>query len=72
MRLRALTYNIHKCIGGLDRRYDPVRIADTIGHYEADIVLLQEVAQGASRYRHETQIERLGDLLGFRHRTYFQ
>jgi endonuclease/exonuclease/phosphatase family metal-dependent hydrolase len=71
MRLRALTYNIHKCIGGLDRRYDPVRVADTIGHYEPDIVLLQEVAQGVKRYRHETQIERLGDLLGFRHRTYF-
>ena len=26
MRLRLLTWNVHKCIGGLDRRYDPERV----------------------------------------------
>jgi len=71
MRLRALTYNVHKCVGGLDRRYDPVRVAETIGHYDPDVVLLQEVARGARRHRHETQVDRLGDLLGFRHRSWF-
>jgi len=71
MRARVLTYNIHKCIGGLDRRYDPERIFETIRHYAPDIVLLQEVAQGSKRFRGERQIERLGDLLELRHRTFF-
>ncbi len=26
MRFRIVTYNIHKGIGGIDRRYDPARI----------------------------------------------
>ena len=26
MKLRLLTWNVHKCIGGLDRRYDPERV----------------------------------------------
>jgi len=30
MKLRVLSYNIHKCIGGLDRRYRPERIVETI------------------------------------------
>lgn len=71
MRIRALTYNIHKCVGPLDRRYDPVRIYETIAHYEPDLVLLQEVAQHGKHFAGEVQIERLGELLGLRHRTYF-
>ncbi|MFO0981144.1 MAG: endonuclease/exonuclease/phosphatase family protein [Planctomycetota bacterium] len=69
--VRVLTYNIHKCIGGLDRRYDPTRVADTIGHYAPDIVLLQEVDCMAARSNHDRQVDLLGDLLGLRHRTYF-
>ena len=49
MRLRVVTYNIHKCIGGLDRRYDPLRVAHVIARYEPDLVLLQEVDQHARR-----------------------
>lgn len=71
MRLRILTYNIHKCIGGLDRRYRPERIRDTIGHYEPDIVMLQEVDEGARRSQGHRQVDMLGDMMGFRHRTYF-
>lgn len=71
MKLRILTYNIHKCIGGVDRRYDPNRIEAVIAHHEPDIVLLQEVAQHGRRWNHDVQVERLGDALGFRHRTYF-
>jgi endonuclease/exonuclease/phosphatase family metal-dependent hydrolase len=70
MRLRVLTYNVHKCVGGLDRRYDPERVAETIRHHEPDVVLLQEVAENAPRFRGERQLERLGDLCGFRHRAY--
>ncbi|MEZ5977914.1 MAG: endonuclease/exonuclease/phosphatase family protein [Planctomycetota bacterium] len=70
MRLRVLTYNVHKCVGGVDRRYDPERVAAVIAHHEPDVVLLQEVARGTSRFRHDEQIEVLGDLLGMRHRAY--
>lgn len=42
LRFRVLTYNIHKAVG-VDRRFDPQRIADVIAHHDADIVLLQEV-----------------------------
>ena len=71
MRLKVLSYNIHKCIGGLDRRYDPTRIVRVIGHYDPDIVLLQEVDQYAKRSNTDRQVDVLGDLLGFRHRSYF-
>ncbi|MGH9323580.1 MAG: endonuclease/exonuclease/phosphatase family protein [Vicinamibacteria bacterium] len=71
MRLRVLTYNIHKCIGGIDRRYDPLRVAHVIARYEPDLVLLQEVDQHARRTNADRQVDLLGDFLGLRHRTYF-
>lgn len=71
MRVRLLSYNIHKCIGGLDRRYDPERVRDVIAHYEPDICLLQEVDKGCRRSEHHHQVDLLGDLLGMRHRTWF-
>lgn len=71
MKLRVLTYNIHKCIGGVDRRYDPSRVRQTIAHYDPDLVLLQEVDSMAKRSNADRQVDLLGDLLGYRHRTYF-
>ena len=71
MRIRILTYNIHKCIGGLDRRCRPDRISDVIAHHKPDFVLLQEVDEGAKRSRKHRQVDVLGDLLGLRHRSYF-
>ncbi len=71
MKLRLLTYNVHKCIGGVDRRYDPERIRETIAHYEPDVVALQEVDQAARRSNVDSQVDLLGDLLGLRHRTWF-
>lgn len=71
MHVRLVTYNIHKCIGGLDRRYDPERVRETLAHYEPDVVLLQEVDQAALRSDGDRQVDLLGDLLGMRHRTYF-
>ena len=50
MRLRVLTYNIHRAIG-IDRRFRPERVAAILQRYDADIVLLQEVASGAPRSR---------------------
>ena len=50
MKLRVLTYNIHRAIG-VDRRFRLDRICQILAHYDADIVLLQEVDEGAPRSR---------------------
>ena len=50
MNLRILSCNIHRAIG-VDRRFRPERIAAILAHYDADIVLLQEVDVGAPRSR---------------------
>jgi endonuclease/exonuclease/phosphatase family metal-dependent hydrolase len=71
MRVRVLSYNIHKCIGGVDRRYQPARIVDAVAHYEPDLVLLQEVDAGARRSNGDRQVDLLGDALGYPHRTWF-
>ena len=68
--IRLMTYNIHKGIGGVDRRYDLQRIIDVIRHYQSDIVFLQEVDEGVPRSRHDRQIELLADALEFEHFTY--
>jgi endonuclease/exonuclease/phosphatase family metal-dependent hydrolase len=71
MHLRLLSWNIHKCIGGVDRRYDPDRVIGTIAHYEPDVVCLQEVDHEVPRSSHHRQVDVLGERLGFRHRTWF-
>ena len=50
MRLRLVTYNIHRAIG-VDRRFRPDRIASILQDHNPDIVLLQEVDEGAPRSR---------------------
>jgi endonuclease/exonuclease/phosphatase family metal-dependent hydrolase len=70
MEFRLVTYNIHKGIGGVDRRYRPERIIETLGHYAPDIVLLQEVDDGARRSRRHRQVDLIGEALGLRHRAY--
>ncbi len=71
MRIRVLTYNIHKCIGGLDRRYRPERVRETIAHHAPDIVLMQEVDDMVPRSAWDRQVDLLGDELGLAHRAYF-
>ena len=39
--ITVASYNIHKCIG-VDKRFDPSRVADVIAELDADIVALQE------------------------------
>ncbi|NNE10238.1 MAG: endonuclease [Gemmatimonadetes bacterium] len=70
MRFRVVSYNIHKCIGGVDRRYSPERIVETIAHYEPDLVLLQEVDDGKPGTRNHRQVDTIADGLGFRYRTF--
>ncbi|MCX4242383.1 endonuclease/exonuclease/phosphatase family protein [Paraliomyxa miuraensis] len=71
MRLRALSYNIHKCIGGIDRRYQPERVIATIAHYAPDLVMLQEVDAGAKRSGGHRQADMLAEALGLRHHAWF-
>ena len=71
MKLRVLSYNIHKCIGGVDRRYAPARIAEVIKNLNPDVLLLQEVDSEVSRSNHDRQVDLLGDLVGMRYRTWF-
>lgn len=71
MKLRILSYNIHKCIGGLDRRYRPERIVETIGHYEPDIVMMQEVDRDAKRSNNHHQSEVLAEMLGLAHSCWY-
>jgi endonuclease/exonuclease/phosphatase family metal-dependent hydrolase len=53
--MRLLTYNIHKCVGCLDRRYRPQRVLDVIAAEQPDLVCLQEVEAHA---RGETHVHR--------------
>ena len=71
MRLRVLSYNIHKCIGGVDRRYEPERTAEVIRKLEADVLLLQEVDHDVPRSNRDRQVDLLGDLVGMRYRSWF-
>lgn len=70
MRFRVLSYNIHKGIGGVDRRYRPERIMAVVEHYAPDIVLLQEVDDGVPRSHFHCQVDLFADALGFDHRAY--
>lgn len=71
MKLRVLTWNIHKAIGGIDRRYRPERVCEVIAHHDPDFALLQEVDAGARRSRGHDQTDLLGCELGYRHRVWF-
>jgi endonuclease/exonuclease/phosphatase family metal-dependent hydrolase len=66
MKFRILTYNIHRAIG-VDRRFRPERIVEIIGAHKADIVLLQEVDEGAPRSRELDLARELASELGFPH-----
>lgn len=71
MRLKLLTYNIHKGIGGVDRRYRPDRISAVLGHYAPDLVLLQEVDDDARRSQRDCQSELFAQALDMPHRAFF-
>lgn len=53
--MRVLSYNIHKGIGGYDRRYRLQRIMDVIQAEEPDLICLQEVDRNVKRSRFDDQ-----------------
>ena len=68
--LRVVTYNIHKGIGGTDRKYRPQRIIDVLADLKPQIALLQEVDDGVPRSNRHCQVELLAEALGYRHSAF--
>jgi len=66
LRLRIVSYNIHRAIG-VDRRFRPDRIASILGHHDADVVLLQEVDEGVPRSRELNLAKELASVVGYPH-----
>jgi endonuclease/exonuclease/phosphatase family metal-dependent hydrolase len=59
--MRLLTYNIHKGIGGRDRRYRLQRIISVIEQENPDLICLQEVDQHVRRSHFDDQPRLLAD-----------
>ena len=59
--MRLLSYNIHKGIGGRDRRYRIERIIRVIEEESPDLVCLQEVDRNVRRSRHDDQPRRFAE-----------
>ena len=62
--MRLLSYNIHKGIGGRDRRYRLERIVEVIQSQKPDFICLQEVDRDVPRSQHDNQPALLAELLG--------
>lgn len=61
MPIRVLSYNIHKGIGGRDRRYRLERITEVIAREEPDVICLQEVDRNVRRSHFHNQPELLAE-----------
>lgn len=59
--MRLLSYNIHKGIGGRDRRCRLERVIDVIEAENPDILCLQEVARNSRRSHYHDQAQMLAD-----------
>lgn len=66
VKIRVVTYNIHRAIG-LDRRFQPERIVNILKDHDPDIVLLQEVDEGAPRSREQDMAREIAAALNFAH-----
>ncbi len=70
MLLRIASWNIHKGIGGIDRRYRLDRTIEVLKRIDADLCLLQEVDEGVPRSRHDRQVDVIGDALAMEWRAF--
>ena len=66
MRIRVLTYNIHRAIG-VDRRFLPGRVIRILEAHSPDVVMLQEVDDGAPRSGEMDLGRELARALGYAH-----
>ena len=62
MKLRLMTYNVHRCVG-TDRKLDVERVAEVIAAQKPDVVALQELDVRRARTRGVDQAHRLAELL---------
>lgn len=67
MQLRVLTWNIHKGIGGLDRRYRLDRVVAVLRAIDPDVALLQEVADNWPSAGSCIQVEELAAQTELKH-----
>lgn len=67
MQLSVVSWNIHKGIGGLDRRYRIDRVISVLAGISPDIALLQEVTDGLPRAHFHDQAALLAEALDMRH-----
>lgn len=70
MRLSVVSWNIHKGIGGVDRRYRIDRVVAVLAEIAPDIALLQEVTDGLPRASFHDQAELLAEALGMEHMAF--
>lgn len=68
MRFKLLTYNIHRAIG-VDRKFQPERIAEIIAYHDPHIVLLQEVDRGVPRSNQMDLASFFAQQLDYAHRA---
>lgn len=68
-RLKAMTYNIHSCIG-IDGKIRPERIISVIRSCRADVIALQEVDANRQRSRGHEQARMIADALAMSHHYY--
>ncbi len=62
MKLRLMTYNVHRCVG-TDRKLDVERVAEVIAAEKPDVVALQELDVRRARTKGVDQAHRLAELL---------
>jgi endonuclease/exonuclease/phosphatase family metal-dependent hydrolase len=68
--MRVLSYNIHKGIGGRDRRYVLERVLSVIEDENPDLICLQEVDRDVPRSRCHNQPKRFADYFSSVARLY--
>ncbi len=64
LKLRLVTYNIHRAIG-VDRRFRPERIIEILKAHAGDVVLLQEVDDAVPRSRRLDLAKTLAEALDY-------
>lgn len=70
VRMRLLSYNIHKGIGGRDRRYRLERIIDVIETENPDLICLQEVDRNVRRSKFHDQPRLLAEYFNATEKLY--
>lgn len=66
MKLRIVTYNVHRCVGS-DGVEDAARVARVAAHHRPDVVCVQEVVVAARDDDAKEQPAILAEELGLRH-----